>query len=104
MNDTSIVAMPIGSGRLVGGQRPGVGPLHRDHPRVASERLGELSAADVERVDPGRAALEQDVGEAAGRRPDVEGDPTRRVDLERVERRGELVAAAADERIGLRRP
>ena len=50
----------------------GVGPLHRDDPRVGAERLGELAATHVESVDPARAALQQDVREAAGRGADVE--------------------------------
>ena len=75
-----------------------------DDPRVAGERVGELAPPDVDGVDAGGAALEQDVGEAAGRRADVEADEPRRVDAERVERGGELVAAAADVRVALRRP
>ena len=42
-----------------------------------AERLGELPAADVDGVDAARAALEQDVGEAAGRGADVEADAAR---------------------------
>ena len=64
-------------GKRRGRERPGVGPLHRDHPGIASERLGELSTTDIERIDPARTALEQDVGEATGRRADVEGHQTR---------------------------
>ena len=87
-------------GERRGGQGPGVRPLHRDDPRIAAQRLGELAAPDVEGVDAARAALQQDVGEAAGRRADVEADAARRVDLERIERGGQLVAAAADVRLG----
>ena len=53
---------------------PGVRPLHRDDARIAPQRLGELAAAHVESVDPARAALQQHVREAAGRRADVEAD------------------------------
>ena len=74
MNETSTTARSIGSGSVVGGQRPGVRPLHRHDPLVAPERLGELAAPDVDRVDARRAALEQHVGEAAGRRAHVEAD------------------------------
>ena len=65
---------PAASSRV---SAPGVGALHRDDARVAAERLGELAAAHVESVDAGRAALQQDVGEAAGRGADVEADEAR---------------------------
>ena len=87
MNETSTTARPTGSGEHARAERPGVRPLHRDDPRIAAQRLGQLAAAHVDRVDPGRAALEQDVGEAARRGPDVEADEAGRVDPERVERR-----------------
>ena len=80
-------------------ERAGVRALHRDDARVAPERLGELATSDVESVDARRAALQQHVREAAGRGPDVEADDTGRVDPERIERGGELVAAAADVRL-----
>ena len=99
MNETSIVARSIGSGSVAAVSVAGVRPLHRDDARVAPERFGELAATHVESVDARRAALQQDVGEAAGRGTDVEARPSRRVDLERVERRRELVAAAADVRL-----
>ena len=85
-------------GQRRGGQLAGVRALHRHDARVAAERFGKLSAAHVESVDARRAALQQDVREAAGRGADVERDPARRVDLERIERRRQLVAAAADVR------
>ena len=83
------------------GQVPGVRPVVDDDPRVAGDRVRQLTPPDVDGVDAGRAALEQDVGEAAGRRAGVEADEPRRVDAERVERGGELVAAAADVRVAL---
>ena len=101
MNETSTVAMAIGSGSVVAVSVAGVRALHRDDPRVAPQRLRELAAADVEGVDASRAALQQDVGEAARRGADVEGDQARRIDLEGVERGGQLVAAAADVRVRL---
>ena len=60
----------LGQGR--GGQGARVRPLHRDDARVATERLGELAATHVESVDAARAALQQDVGEAARRGADIE--------------------------------
>ncbi len=67
----------------------------RAEPRV------ELAVADVERDHARRAALEEDVGEAAGRGADVDAVEARRIDAERVEPVRELLAAARDVR---RRP
>ena len=100
MNETSTLASVTGSGRRRRREGPGVRPLHRDHARISPEWLGELAAPDVDRVDASRPALEQDVGEPAGRRADVEAHAIRRVDPERVERRRELVPAPADVRLG----
>ncbi len=96
MNETSTVAIAIGSGKRGGGQGTGVRPFHRHDARIAAERLGQLAAADIEGVDAGGAALQQDVGEAAGRGADIERDQPPRIDLERVERGRQLVTAAAD--------
>jgi hypothetical protein len=74
--------------------------LHRDDTGVPPERFGQLPAADVHRVDPAGTALQEHVGEAAGRRSDVESDLASWIDLEGIERRSELVAAATDVRIG----
>ena len=73
----------------------GVRALERRHTVVAAQRFGELTATHVESVDVARAALQQHVGEAAGRRTDVERRHPGRVDPELVERSRELVAAAA---------
>ncbi len=55
----------------------GVRPLHRNHAGVTTQRLGKLSASHVESIDARSTALQQDIGEAAGRRPDVEADRDR---------------------------
>ena len=88
-------------GQAGGTEGPGVRPLHRDDPGIRPQRLGELSATHVESIDTRRAALQQHVGEAAGRGPDVEADEPVRIDSERVEGGRELVAAAADVRVAL---
>ena len=46
--------------------------LDDDDARIVAQRPVDLAVADVERHDARRAALQQDVGEAAGRRADVE--------------------------------
>src|SRR4051812_25980367 len=72
-----------------------------DDARIGCEARGELSPPDVDGMDPRRAPLEEDVGEAARRGPDVEADEPGRVDAKGVERGGELVAAATDVWIAL---
>ena len=75
--------------------------LEHDDAGVVPQPRVELPVADVERDHARRAALEQDVGEAAGRRADVEAVEARGVDAEHVERVRELLAAARD--VGRRR-
>jgi hypothetical protein len=82
-------------------QVPGVQPIVDDDPRIAGDPVGELAAPDIDRVDPGRAALQQDIAEAAGRGASVEADPAGRIDPERIEGRGELATAPTDIRIPL---
>ena len=67
--------MTIRSGRvreLVRRERAGVGALDHGHALVLAQAVVELAVGDVERDHVGRAALEQAVGEAAGRGADVE--------------------------------
>ncbi len=71
-----------------------IGALQHDHARVVAQRPGKLAVTDIDRVDPRGAVLEQDVGEAAGRRPDVDRDRPGRVDGEMRQRVRELDAAA----------
>ena len=73
------------------------------HARVVAQPPVELSVPDVEGDDLPRAALQQHVGEAASRRADVERVPAGDVDAERLERVGQLQAAAADIRMIRRR-
>src|SRR5581483_7762356 len=70
--------------------------LEDDDALVGAQPLVQLMAADVERDHARRAALEEDVGEAAGRGADVEAVEARRVDAEQVEPVRELLAAARD--------
>ena len=64
----------------------------------------ELAVADVERDHPRRAALQQAVGEAAGRGAEVETVASRRIDAERVERVRELLARRARRSAAAARP
>src|SRR6476659_682735 len=75
---------------------PHVRSLQHRHTRVGADARMQLPVADVERDHARGAALQQHVGEAAGRRADVESITSGDVDLERVERVVELLAAARD--------
>ncbi len=67
--------------------------------RVSAQPPVQLAVADIERDHARRAALQQDVGEAAGRGADVQGAFARRVHAEVVEGMRQLDAAAADVRM-----
>ena len=86
------------------GERARVRPLEHDDARVVAQPLVQLPVADVDGDHARGAALQQDVGEAAGRGADVEAVEARRIDAERVERVRELLAAARDVRRGRARP
>ena len=80
MNETSMVTSSKRrqpSGRSSGVSVPRVDAFEDDDARVAAQPPVELAVADVERDDACGAALQQDVGEAAGRRADVERRPCR---------------------------
>ena len=75
-----------------------VAALDHGHPRVVAQAPVELPMGDVEGDHARRAALQQAVGEAAGRGADVEAVEAGDVDSQRLERVRELDAAAGDER------
>ncbi len=86
-----------------------VGAFERHDLRPVAQARMQLVAADVDRVDPARAARQQHLGEAAGRGADVEADAAGDVEAEPVERMRELDAGArhprerrlgADDRLG----
>jgi uncharacterized protein DUF998 len=72
---------------------PRISALVHDDPRILPESPIKLSLPHVDRVNPERAPLQQHVGEAAGRRADVDGNLPGHVEAEGVERSRELVAA-----------
>ena len=69
-------------------------------PGIGSQAFVQLAVTDVEGHDVGCAALQQTVGEPAGRRAGVEGAHAVHVDGEHVERMIELLGATADEPSG----
>ena len=97
MKETSTVARSRREGQVGGLELAGVEPLDHVDPRVLAQPPVELAVGDVERDHPGGAALQQAVGEAAGRGADVEAVEPGDVDAERVERVVELEPAARDE-------
>jgi hypothetical protein len=81
-------------------EAPRVGAFERHHAGVGAKARVKLAVADVNCIDSGRAAGEQDIAEASGRGAEVERHPPPRVEAEGVERRGELQPAARDARRG----
>src|SRR6266542_580688 len=71
-------------------------PLAHDDARVAAELRVELPVPDVHREHPRRAALEEEVREAAGGGPEVGADLPARIDREGIERLLELEGPAGD--------
>ena len=65
------------------------------HSRVGGDLGGELAVADIEGDHAGRIAFEQNLSEAAGRGPDIEGGSAGDRYFEGVEGRDELVRGAA---------
>jgi len=68
-------------------------------PRIGAQAGIDQPIADVDRGDVRRAALEQAVGEAAGRGADVEAAQPHGLQPEVVERGRELAPGARDERL-----
>ncbi len=82
--------------KCVIGQRSEIRAFDDGHPRIGAQLPRELTVTDVEGGDVPRAAREYDVGEAAGRRADIEYVPPLRREIERAERSRELLAPAAN--------
>ena len=62
----------------------------------------ELAPAHIHGVDLGRAAGDQDLGEASGRGAEIERHPALGIETESIERRLELETAAGHVGAGLR--
>jgi hypothetical protein len=56
----------------------------------------ELAASDIDGIDLGRPAGDEDIAEASGRGADIERHPSLRIEAEFIERRFELLTAARD--------
>src|SRR3954452_857288 len=78
------------------GQLARIRLLHHRHAVVGAQLLVQLMRPDVEGDDARSASLEQDVGEAARRRADVDAVEAGGVAAETVEPVRELLAAAGD--------
>ena len=80
-------------------QRLGVGLFHHDDAVVLAQFPRELVGADIDRKDLSRAAAEQNVGEAPGRRANVEPGRADDVEAEMVEAVGQLDSPARNPRM-----
>ena len=89
-----------GWGKSRGGQFAGVGLLHHHHSPVAAQLPGELASTHVHGVDPGRASLQQTVGETPGRRAQIDSRQAGDVEVEMSERVFQLESATANESLG----
>jgi hypothetical protein len=67
-----------------------VGALQIDHSGVGAQPTAELTRAGVDGVDAGRPSVKEGLGEATGRRPQVEGDDAGRANPEGAQGVGEL--------------
>ena len=94
MNERSATAASTPATDRRRGRVTDVEVLHRVHPRVVSDPWVELAMADVECDDPGRAALQQAIREAAGRGAGVEHRASADIEAELIECGIELVPAA----------
>ena len=99
MNDTSMVTMSNECWQVRRLERPRIRALDDDDAGIVAQAPIELAVADVEGDDPARAALEQHVGESAGRCADVERLAAVDGYAERVERMRQLDPASADVRM-----
>ena len=100
MKDRSATTSDGTNGSADGSRVAHVRPLHRVHAGVGAQGPRELSVADVDGDDAGGAGLQEAVGEPSGGGARVERVPPARVDVESLEGRRELLAAARDETRG----
>ncbi len=83
-------------GQLFGRQVPGIHAFHHRDARILPQLPVDLVVPDIDRDHVPCSAREHDVGEAAGRGPDVEAETSRATDVEGVECVRELDAATPD--------
>ena len=89
MNETSIVTMPAPSPehrQILGLRWRALMPSRTVTRAIGAQLPVHLAVSDVERDDTAGAALQQHVGEAAGGRADVDGQPPGTSMAKRVER------------------
>ncbi len=71
-------------------------PLHADDVRIGAEAPGKLTVADIDGIDLGRTALQQNVRESAGGSAAVDAHGVFHIDGKHTQRLFELPPAAAD--------
>ena len=77
-----------------------VGFFHHHDAVVLSEFPSQLTVPDIHGVNPGRAGLQEAIGETTGGRAEVNGNESDDVELEMLEGVFEFVAAATDKFFG----
>ena len=96
-DETHVADGKLRHGLEIGGlEEAGVVALEASHAGIVAQAPVELAFADIDRMDKGRAALKQAIGESPGGGPDVEAYPPGRVDGKGIECGLEFVSAAAD--------
>jgi hypothetical protein len=76
-----------------------VGPLHDHNPRISPQFRIELTAPDVNGIDPGGAVPEQAVSEPPGGSPQIKADAPANHDAKRLQRALKLDSAAPHVRV-----
>src|SRR5262249_51870648 len=78
-------------------ERADIGLFERRNSMIIAQTGVQLVTTHVDRVDAACPTPEQQLGEASGRRTDVEADATRRIEIEMAQCSLELDASARDE-------
>lgn len=78
------------------GEGPGVGAFEEDNVRTVPQFGVELAVSDIDGVDSGRAAIEEDLSKPAAARADVQADFAGAGDLKPLKGRRQFFRAAAD--------
>ena len=72
----------------------GIEALDGPNARIALKAFMKLTMADIDGMDPCRAALKQDLGEAAGGGAEIEAGQAHRIEAETLEAGGQFEGGA----------
>ena len=82
-------------------QMAGIGAFEDGDTRVIAQLLGQLPVTDIDGIDPGRTAAQQDICKTARRGANVQTDPADRIEAEKIESMGQFETAARYPRVVL---